>query len=366
MNILMISSEFPPVVGGIASHVDELSRAIQKQGNHVTVMSRLTNNAPPDEFNEQGVHIFRFILPGARILYESILRRHILALISKKKYNIIHVHGMRPLHAIRNIDIPICFTNHTSGFLKRLDASVRKKRSTLRRINHTDLILAPSKELVESAVSIGYRKPCIYIPNAIDIDKFSPGKSILRSKLDIPDNAFVVILARRLVNKNGVLYFARAIADIDDSNCHFIIAGDGSERAQFESILKHGKCWARVHMLGSIPNDQMPDVYRAGDLSVLPSLMEATSIAGLEAMGCGLSLIGTNVGGIPEIIQDNINGYLVPPKSSGAIKEKICVLSQLRQISKKMGEAGRVRACEFFSWPVIAKQTLLAYERILS
>ena len=66
-------------------------------------------------------------------------------------------------------------------------------------------------------------------------------------------------------------------------------------------------------LLGSKKHHEIIDYYSASDLSILPSLMEATSISGLEAMAASLPLVGTRVGGIPVLIQDGINGYLCEP-----------------------------------------------------
>lgn len=365
MKILMTTSEFPPVVGGVASHVDELSKAIQSLGHKVTVVARLSRGGAAREVNEQGVEIHRVALPGNRLLYDLALGRYLKKLHRHQQFDLVHVHGMRPLVASHKLRIPLAFTNHTSGFLKRLGASDSKQASTLKRINFADTILAPSEELVEATRTMGYQKTCRYIPNAIDVEKFSPDNSELRQRLNIPEDAFVVVLARRLAEKNGVLYFARAAAQIDNPNCHFVIAGDGAERAEFEAILKRGKSWQRTHMLGAVDNTQMPAVFRAGDVSVLPSLMEATSIAGLEAMGCGLPLIGTRVGGIPAIIEDGVSGYLVPPRDPAALTEKMNELANKPDLAKQMGRASRNRVCKIFSWPIVAQQTLCALEEIL-
>ena len=114
-------------------------------------------------------------------------------------------------------------------------------------------------------------------------------------------------------------------------------------------------------MLGVIPNDNMPDIYRAADASILPSLMEATSIAGLEAMACGLAVIGTNVGGLPVIINDGVNGLLVEPKSAEALAKAIHNLLLDRILAKNMGQEGRKRTLNEFSWPRIAQHVIDSY-----
>ena len=100
------------------------------------------------------------------------------------------------------------------------------------------------------------------------------------------------------------------------------------------------------------------DSFSAGDVSILPSLMEATSIAGLEAMACGLPLIGTNVGGIPVIIKDGETGILVEPRSPEQLAEALNKLSEDREYAKQLGVRSLERARKDFSWDVIADITV--------
>ena len=121
----------------------------------------------------------------------------------------------------------------------------------------------------------------------------------------------------------------------------------------------------RVTMLGSVNNNDMPDIYRACDISVLPSLMEATSITGLESMASGLVLVGTKVGGIPALIEEGKTGFLVPPRDPEAMAEKLIPLIRDKARCKQMGEAAREKAKTEFSWPVIAGQTVEVYRKYL-
>ena len=121
----------------------------------------------------------------------------------------------------------------------------------------------------------------------------------------------------------------------------------------------------RSIFLGNVPNPQMPLIYRAADISVLPSFMEATSITGLESMATGLPLVGTRVGGIPVLIEDGTSGRLVSPGKPGEIAAAIDQLVEDAALRKAMGQAGRRSAVENFSWGHIAEQTVEVYRKYM-
>jgi len=361
MNILMVTNEFPPRIGGIQTHVYELSKALVKLGHQVCVLTRLKDTSLPQKETWEGINIFRCKLVDSHLVYNWQLRRKLRHLIRTFNIEVIHVHGMRPLVASKNLGIPVIFTNHTSSFIKRSRQGENIQRKMLKQLKAASTILAPSQILVEQTRATGYTGPIKFISNGVDVEKFCPGASDVRAKLKIPDHAFVIIMAGRLHAVKGVVYLAEAISTINHPDLHVIVVGEGGERIEFETIIQSSPCAGRVHMLGFIPNNDMPEIYRAADVAILPSLMEATSITGLEAMACGLAVIGTNVGGLPVIINDDVNGLLVEPKSAEALAKAIQHLLSDRILARDMGQAGRKRTLNEFSWSKIAQHVINSY-----
>lgn len=366
MKICLLTSEFPPVIGGIASHVYELARALIADGLDVTVVHPEANPITPAKDELPGGRVLRPKLIKAQPFYTWHLRRWLTRHIATGGYDLIHVHGMRPLAAAKYLGIPLIFTNHTSGFLARLNANFFRKWRTRNLLWGIDYLLGPSDELVESARVLGYRGPARMIANGVDATRFMPGPSLWRAEWGIPSDELVVVLARRLAPKNGVIWFAQAVAELPLSKVRIVIAGDGTERDQMTEILRSSGKLDRCLFLGSVPNMDMPDLYRAADIAVLPSLAEATSIAGLEAMACCLPLVGTKVGGIPAILAHGQSGLLVPPKDPKAMAEALAYLIDHREVCLSMGQFARHRIENEFSWPMIARQTQLAYKACLS
>jgi glycosyltransferase involved in cell wall biosynthesis len=367
VRVCLVTSEYPPVIGGIASHVFELARAIAAASVEATVVHPISLMSPPPPPPEApGVAVFRPRLVKAQPLYDFVLRLWLRGHLAKGKFDLVHVHGVRPLAATRGLSLPVVFTNHTSGFLGRLNAEPGRKRRTAALLEHVDALLAPSDELVAAARAFGYAGPAQMIPNGVDIERFAPGPSGARAAWGFGADETVIMLARRLVKKNGVLGFARAVARMQARNFRVVVAGDGPDREQMVEILGEAGMLDRVKFLGAVPNSSMPEIYRACDVAVLPSLAEATSITGLEAMACGLPLVGTNVGGIPAIVADGVSGLLVPPADPEALAGALGRLIDSPGLRRTMGEAGRRSAEETFSWPIIARRTAEAYEACLS
>jgi glycosyltransferase involved in cell wall biosynthesis len=357
----MITNEFPPSIGGVQTHVYELSKAIVDLGHKVNVVTRRKDKSLPARETIAGINVHRIPLSNSHLLYDWQLKNYIKKLDRESKVDVLHVHGMRPLKGCSNLGIPVIFTNHTSSFLKRAAQNQKVLKKMAAQLKAVDWVLAPSQELVDATKKTGYEGPIKFISNGVDTQKFSPGHSDLRDRLGIPKDAFVAVLARRLYQKNGVLFLAQAIANLGHPSLHLVVAGDGSDRMEFESIISRAGLDDNVHMLGGVANSKMPDIYRACDVAVLPSLMEATSIAGLEAMACGLPLIGTNVGGIPVILEDRKNGLLVEPKSPEQLANALDEMIKNAAESKVMGDHSRKRAVEEFSWHSIAIETIKVY-----
>ena len=143
-----------------------------------------------------------------------------------------------------------------------------------------------------------------------------------------------------------------------DLRYRIVIAGEGPERQGMETAFAEAGLSDRVLFLGSVPNAEMPEVYNAADIAVLPSHMEATSIGGLEAMACGVSLVGTAVGGIPDLITEGVTGRLVRARDPEALATGIRYLIKNPERSRAFGVAARQKVVSQFSWPQIARRTL--------
>ena len=101
------------------------------------------------------------------------------------------------------------------------------------------------------------------------------------------------------------------------------------------------------------------------DIFVLPSLSEGLSLALLEAMAAGKSVVATNVGGNPEVVVEDETGFLVPPRDADALAAKICLLLGNNPRSRRLGENGRIRVQQYFSFQAMVNNYQDLYENCL-
>lgn len=379
MRIGLITADFHPNVGGVAAHVVELGKSLALQGHEVHVVTLPLGEERERSSELHGMFVHRPPIPKGKPLYSWLTRAWLNRFLASTPLDVMHVHGLRPLEATSRLSIPVVFTNHTSGFLKRIQKGNFERARLAKRLAHVAHVLAPSDELVEATKSVGYPGPVHFISNGVDTDRFQPHDPLLepdsevaqaaaqhRSDWTRSDDEVVVLLARRLVEKNGVTVFAEAVTRLENRDrARIVFAGDGAERAQVERILSKGDMLDRSVFLGNVPNPEMPGIYRAADFSVLPSFMEATSITGLESMATGLPLIGTRVGGIPALIKDGQTGLLVSPGEPGEIAAAIDRLVSDEALRDAMGAAGRASAVADFSWTGIAERTVEIYRKYI-
>jgi glycosyltransferase involved in cell wall biosynthesis len=364
LNIAMLSEDYPPVLGGISNHVYELSKAVSALGHHVTVLTRYDPSRDIEKYGSTLKDLYQFKLRLMAPTYGLQVNRFIRRCLPVIQPDLIHVHGMGPLEWCGVKSLPLVYTNHTSGYLRRIKKGGFRRMYTLRRIfRKPRLFLAPSKELLQIPFPVDAEKE--FIPNGVDSAKYKRvqgDRARIREQLGFQDEDIVGILTRRLVKKNGVIYLARAAGHIKNQHIRFLLIGDGDQRDSVEKVFQQ-HFPHRFLMLGAMPPERIVPYYSAADFSVLPSLMEATSISGLEAMAASLPIVGTHVGGIPEFLIDGETGFLCKPADPEDLATKIDLLAT--KVLSELGAKARNTVEQRFAWQRIAAQTVEAYKKIL-
>jgi len=309
VNVLFHCVYFPPEVGGLESHVYHLARAMVNRGHRVQVVTSRSLPGVPKEEDMEGIQVWRTWFPSRS---PSGWIAHALGSVPKtralaREADVIHAQAFAsvlPAAAGRHRSgAPLVATFHTSHFLTRAKrAGWRPILSRLARI--PDYALAASEEIAKVAMDLAPGVKVESLANGVDTTLFFRVEPALpqggRPRLVVP---------RRLFPKNGVEYFIRALPLIlKEVDAEAILIGDGPERERLEALAEDLGVSHRVSFLGKRAHSEMPGLLSSGDLAVIPSLMEATSVAALEAMACELPVVASNVGGLPEIVGEEVGG----------------------------------------------------------
>ena len=121
----------------------------------------------------------------------------------------------------------------------------------------------------------------------------------------------------------------------------------------------------RVNFTGKVGLEELVEHYSRAEVAVVPSLYEGFGLPAAEAMACGLPVIATTAGALPEVVEDGKSGILVPPQDSHALAKAIEQLLNDEQLRRVMGEEGRKRVQTHFTWEQAAKKTLEVYQEVL-
>ena len=205
------------------------------------------------------------------------------------------------------------------------------------------------------------------ILNGVETSAAKLSREETRKSLDIVENEIVGTIVARIDSMKGHDTLLEACAILKRRNREFtlLIVGDGVERGNRERLSRELNLSPdKVRFLG-FRND-VPDLLSASDFFLLPSLTEGLPLSVLEAMSHGLPVVATNVGGIPELIQEDVHGLLVPPKNQSSLAnaiERIITNPILRQ---EMGRQGASRVQKEFSFNSMMEKYSEKYEQLIN
>ena len=213
-----------------------------------------------------------------------------------------------------------------------------------------------------------YHIPVSVAYNGFDETTFQPlpPDPALRARF-APAGAPLLLFAGRLVTFKGIDHLLDALVLLKDrAQPHLLLIGDGPHQASLEHRTAALGLSDRVTFAGPLPHAELPRYYAIADAFVVPSIAHETfSIASCEAMSCQRPVIGTRVGGLPEVVRDGETGYLVPPGDAAALAERIGALLGDPAGRARMGSAGRAWTLEMFTWDRVIARMIACYEQVL-
>ncbi len=303
---------------------------------------------------------------------------NVLILVKKKKIDIIHAHWI--LHhgliaaIIKKIyGIPFIVSSHGGDIFPFKDNWFFKMfiRFVLRNCDYCTTNSSVTKEAVLSVLEINDIE---IIPMGVDLNEFSETKRDNSLKKELNINGEFLLSVGRIVEQKGINYLINAMPEIlnDFSNAKLIIVGDGNEKENLEKLTKKLKLENNIIFTGKLPNNKLPRYYATADVFIAPSIkdsygwVEAMGIVFLESLSSGTPIIGSNIGGIPDIIRDNETGLLVEQKNSKEIAIAVKKILKDKNFARKLVKNGQNFIKTNYSWDSVSYRFKKVYSVILA
>jgi starch synthase len=396
--VALLTREYPPeIYGGAGVHVDYLSRALR---THVELRVHCfgkSRSAPevagtyepwpalagkePQALALQTLSVNLAMvkaLAGAELVHSHTWYGNLAGHLAKITYGIPHVmtsHSLEPLRPWKAEQLGGGYA--ISSFCEKTA------------IESADAVIAVShrmKDDVLRAYPAVLPERVHVIHNGIDVDEFRPDpRTDVLARYGIDPGAPYVVFVGRVTRQKGIVHLLDAARHLEPGVGLVLCAGEPDTpqiREEFEAkVAELGKARGGVIWIQQmLPRPELIQVLSHAAAFACPSIYEPFGIVNLEAMACGVPVVASAIGGIPEIVEEGKTGHLVPFAPDGtalgapadpegfakALAEKLGAVVRDPELRKRMGQAGRARVEASFSWRSIAEQTSALYARLLA
>lgn len=341
-----------------------LSRALSDLGCDVRVAvfrdPRVSTRAVEDHARSAGLSVTPLPCRGR---WDWSAVRHLRHVLSEHSTDILHTHGYKAdLYACaatwphRSPLVATCHNWPDPRLSMQLYA--RLDRFVLRHFQH---VTTPSRDvarvLQDSGVPVN---KLTYVKNGVDVATFRKAIPCLPRH----SGEKLVGFVGRMVPEKGGETLLRAARQVLGTlqNVRFVLVGDGPARADWERLA--AELGIEPHVLFTGVRSDMPSIYAALDIFVLPSHNEAMPMSVLEAMAAGTPVITTRVGAIPKVVSHGENGHLCAPGDVDGLATSMLALLQSSEEGRRLGENGYKRVCAEFSSEAMAKAYLQLYKSV--
>ncbi|HEV2750125.1 MAG TPA: glycosyltransferase family 4 protein [Gemmatimonadales bacterium] len=283
-------------------------------------------------------------------------------LCRRRRYDVVHVHWPMPHALFGAVARATCGARLVTLWygveLRWVQGSLPWLRWLVRwALNTSDQVVAISSYTAREIKRVS-DVPVRVIPYTVGLPTVAPPSPAARR-----DGGFRVLFVGRLVERKGVAELIEGVRRLSPTlDVRLDVIGDGPERARLEALVREGGLGDRVTLRGRVSAAELRAAYGAADAFALPSILDSRSdteglgVVLLEAMSYGVPVIGSDIGGIPDIIVDGETGLLVPPGNPAALAAALRRLAAERGLAVRLGSAGREHVRNDFSWESIVAQ----------
>ena len=342
--------QFPPHFGGVGVHIHTLSKELVKQGHEVYVITY-----PHKEIKDiDGIHVIGtkgLNIPGVRgLMFKLNAKNALKDLIQKEDIDIIHGHYLFPAGAAavevgNKHNIKTYVTAHGSDMFELYKRQPFMRSPIKKVLKNADVVFAVSNALKHEIIATGVRGIANKTKlswNSVDIDKFSNKENdSFKQEYKLFDKPIVLFVGNLIKRKNvDSLLEAKKIAN---SDYYLVIVGDGP---LFKKLKKKAEEEDIRDVIFTGSRNDVEDIIPSCDILILPSFSESFGLVLIEALACGKPVIGSDVGGISEIINNDV-GLLVNPNKISSIADAIDNLVNDEDLRYVLSLNARNRALDF-------------------
>ncbi|WP_011300508.1 glycosyltransferase family 4 protein [Cupriavidus necator] len=405
--IAMISEHASPLAsvgsvdsGGQNVYVAHLARQLGKSGYLVDVFTRRDKALLPDVVafapNVRVVHVpagpavfvpkeqLLSFMPAFGDSMVDFMRRDAIG------YDVLHANffmsGVAAMRAREVLDIPLVMTFHALGKVRRLHQGSADGFPDNRfeiedeLVRHADRVVAECPQDLDDLATLygGDPERIDIVPCGFDEEEFAPlDRAEARRALDWDADVFTVLQLGRLVPRKGIDNVIRAIGHLRRDfriPARLYVVGGNAEQPSVEATPEIGRLQGVadeagvsdcVTFVGRRRRSQLCHFYSASDVFVTTPWYEPFGITPVEAMACGVPVVGADVGGIRSTVVDGETGYLVPPHAPEALADRLARLAGDRALARRMGAAGLQRAHANYTWMSVARTMEQVYARVM-
>jgi len=233
-------------------------------------------------------------------------------------------------------------------------------------VRNADAVVALSSDMKRQIAEVTNTQSVV-IPNGIEVERFeglSPEKA--KEELGIKNNEKVILFVGSLRPIKGTRYLIQAMLMIkqQEPNARLLIVGDGPDRQSLENLVRKLDLQQSIDFVGRLPQERIPHYMSACDIFTLPSLSEGFGLACLEAVSSGLPVVATGVGGLPDLIEDGKNGFLIPARNVAELARKLVTLLESDELRQEISKNNREKA-QKYDWSIVSHRIEEVYESVL-
>ncbi|KAJ5683000.1 hypothetical protein N7462_006165 [Penicillium macrosclerotiorum] len=361
-NIAMVSDFFFPQSGGIESHIYQLSSKLIDRGHKVIIITHAYKGRTGVRYLTNGLKIYHvpFFVIYRETTFPTVFSFFPIFrnIVIREKIEIVHGHaslssfcGEAILHA-RTMGLRTVFTDHSLfGFADAASILTNKLlKFTLSDVDHAICVSHTCKENTVLRASLDP----LMVSHILDPPPPPIG----------PDDTITIVVISRLFYNKGTDLLIAAIPRILalNPNTRFIIAGSGPKAIDLEQMLERNVLQDKVEMLGSVRHEEVRDVMVRGHIYLHPSLTEAFGTVIVEAASCGLYVVCTRVGGIPEVLPQHMTTFAKPEEDDlvVATSKAIAALRSNKVRTDRFHDQVKM----MYSWRDVAERTERVYKGI--